>query len=43
MKIRTFGRTWDSPTRTARKIVDAAYTVHKISWPGLFEKVYEVC
>ena len=25
------------------KIVDAAYTVHKILGPGLLEKVYEVC
>jgi GxxExxY protein len=27
----------------ARKIVDAAYTVHKALGPGLLEKVYEVC
>ena len=27
----------------AEKIVDAAYTVHKILGPGLIEKVYEVC
>ena len=27
----------------AKKIVDAAYTVHKILGPGLLEKVYEVC
>jgi len=27
----------------ARKIVDAAYTVHKRLGPGLLEKVYEVC
>ena len=26
-----------------KKIVDAAYTVHKILGPGLLEKVYEVC
>ena len=26
-----------------RKIVDAAYTVHKNLGPGLLEKVYEVC
>ena len=26
-----------------RKIVDAAYTVHKILGPGLLEKVCEVC
>ncbi|MBU1903263.1 MAG: GxxExxY protein, partial [Proteobacteria bacterium] len=25
----------------AKKIVDAAYTVHKILGPGLLEKVYE--
>ncbi len=27
----------------AKKIVDSAYTVHKILGPGLLEKVYEVC
>ena len=27
----------------AGKIVDAAFTVHKILGPGLLEKVYEVC
>jgi GxxExxY protein len=27
----------------AGKIVDEAYTVHKILGPGLLEKVYEVC
>ncbi|HHT9106967.1 MAG TPA: GxxExxY protein [Candidatus Wujingus californicus] len=27
----------------ARKIVDAAYTIHKALGPGLLEKVYEVC
>lgn len=27
----------------ARKIVDAAYTVHKALGPGLLERVYEVC
>lgn len=27
----------------AKKIVDAAYTVHKALGPGLLEKVYEVC
>ena len=27
----------------AEKIVDAAYTVHKILGPGLLERVYEVC
>ena len=27
----------------AEKIVDAAYSVHKILGPGLLEKVYEVC
>ena len=27
----------------AGKIVDAAYTVHKILGPGLLEKIYEVC
>ncbi len=28
---------------SARKIVDAAYTVHKTLGPGLLERVYEVC
>lgn len=27
----------------ARKIVDAAYTVHRTLGPGLLEKVYEIC
>ena len=27
----------------AKKVVDSAYTVHKILGPGLLEKVYEVC
>ena len=27
----------------ARKIVDAAYNVHKILGPGLLERIYEVC
>jgi GxxExxY protein len=27
----------------AEKIVDSAYTVHKILGPGLLERVYEVC
>lgn len=27
----------------AKKIVDAAYTVHKNLGPGLLEKVYEIC
>ena len=29
--------------RIVRKIVDAAYAVHKTLGPGLLEKVYEVC
>lgn len=28
---------------TAKKIVDATYTVHKKLGPGLLEKIYEVC
>jgi len=27
----------------AKRLVDAAYTVHKKLGPGLLEKVYEVC
>lgn len=26
-----------------KKIVDAAYTIHKNLGPGLLEKVYEIC
>jgi GxxExxY protein len=33
----------ESEEDIARKIVDAAYTVHKALGPGLLEKVYEVC
>ena len=33
----------DREESIARKIVDAAYTVHKNLGPGLLEKVYEVC
>ncbi|HEX9973994.1 MAG TPA: GxxExxY protein, partial [bacterium] len=33
----------ESEEEIARKIVDAAYTVHKKLGPGLLEKVYEVC
>jgi GxxExxY protein len=29
--------------RIARKVVNAAYAVHKTLGPGLLEKVYEVC
>jgi len=27
----------------AKKIVDAAFTVHKKLGPGLLEKIYEIC
>jgi len=27
----------------ARKVVDSAYTIHKVLGPGLLERVYEVC
>ncbi|MBI3601242.1 MAG: GxxExxY protein [Nitrospinae bacterium] len=33
----------ESEESIAKKIVDAAYTVHKNLGPGLLEKVYEVC
>jgi GxxExxY protein len=29
--------------KIGRKIIDAAYTVHKNLGPGLLEKVYEIC
>ncbi|MCF8373752.1 MAG: GxxExxY protein [Bacteroidales bacterium] len=33
----------DSIERIAKLIVDSAYKVHKALWPGLLEKVYEIC
>jgi GxxExxY protein len=33
----------ESEEAIAKKIVDAAYTVHKTLGPGLLEKVYELC
>ena len=33
----------DREESIAKRIVDAAYTIHKILGPGLLEKVYEVC
>ena len=40
MKVTVLTETEES---VASKIVDAAYTVHKVLGPGLLEKVYEVC
>ena len=40
MNYKTLSKREESITK---KIVDAAYTVHKILGPGLLEKVYEVC
>ncbi|CAB1082286.1 hypothetical protein D1AOALGA4SA_9914 [Olavius algarvensis Delta 1 endosymbiont] len=39
----TFELLSKSEETIARKIVDAAYKVHKELGPGLLEKVYEVC
>ncbi|MBW1613170.1 MAG: GxxExxY protein [Deltaproteobacteria bacterium] len=39
----TFNPLSEKEERIARKIVDAAYAVHKTLGPGLLEKVYEVC
>jgi GxxExxY protein len=38
-----FEKTSEKEEMVATKIVDAAYTVHKASGPGLLEKIYEVC
>jgi GxxExxY protein len=40
MKFRLLSKREES---TAEKIVDAAFTVHKVLGPGLLERVYEVC
>ena len=39
----TFTPLSEKEDHIARKIVDAAYPVHKTLGPGLLEKVYEVC
>ena len=38
-----FEKTSKREEEVAAKIVDAAYTVHKVLGPGLLEKVYEAC
>jgi GxxExxY protein len=38
-----FEKTSQREEAVATKIVDAAYTVHKVLGPGLLEKVYEAC
>ncbi|OGW17291.1 MAG: GxxExxY protein [Nitrospinae bacterium RIFCSPLOWO2_12_FULL_45_22] len=38
-----YGPLSEREEEVARKIVDAAYTIHRILGPGLLEKVYEVC
>jgi len=38
-----FERLSEKEEKIAQKIVDSAYTVHKILGPGLLEKIYEVC
>ena len=40
MKFKTLSKREES---IAEKIVDAAFTVHKVLGPGLLERVYEVC
>jgi GxxExxY protein len=40
MKVKTLP---EHSEEIARKIVDAAYVVHKTLGPGLLERVYEVC
>jgi GxxExxY protein len=39
----SFHKLTDIEESIARKIVDAAYAVHKALGPGLLEKIYEVC
>jgi len=38
-----FHKLTDIEESIARKIVDAAYAVHKALGPGLLERIYEVC
>ena len=38
-----FEKTSEKEEEVAAKIVDAAYTVHKVLGPGLLEKIYETC
>ena len=38
-----FEKTTEKEEFVAKKVVDAAYKVHKALGPGLLEKVYEVC
>ncbi|MEK6743409.1 MAG: GxxExxY protein [Nitrospirota bacterium] len=38
-----FHKLTDTEESIARKIVDAAYAVHKALGPGLLERIYEVC
>jgi len=40
MKIKVLSKKEET---IAEKIVDAAFTVHKILGPGLLERIYEVC
>lgn len=39
----SFEKLTEREEEIARKIVDAAYAVHKNLGPGLLEKIYEVC
>jgi GxxExxY protein len=39
----SFKKLSEAEETIAKKIVDAAYAVHKALGPGLLEKVYEVC
>ena len=39
----SFHKLTDIEESIAKKIVDAAYAVHKALGPGLLEKIYEVC
>ena len=40
MKLKLLSKREES---IAEKIVDAAFTVHKLLGPGVLERVYEVC
>jgi GxxExxY protein len=39
----SFKKLSEAEETIAKKIVDAAYAVHKALGPGLLEKVYEAC
>ncbi len=43
MKVKHYEPLPEEIEQIGKKIVDAAYTIHKNLGPGLLEKVYEIC